>query len=97
MVLGRLPLYGELEASPDCSQASSLSAEEIVVVYHERTKHHYHRFAASVGYMDWATQPDPFRCYEGASLVRLPFPAPRLKLVGDEHSERVQDCKHRTQ
>jgi len=22
--------------------------------------------------MDWATQPDPFRCYEGASLVRLP-------------------------
>lgn len=46
MVLGRLPLYGELEASPDCSQASSLSAEEIVVVYHERTKHHYHRFAA---------------------------------------------------
>ena len=38
MVLGRLPLYGELEASPDCSQASGLSAEEIVVVYHERTK-----------------------------------------------------------
>ena len=74
MVLGRLPLYGEPEASPDCSQASILSAEEIVVVYHERTKRHYHRFAASVGYMDWATQPDPFRCYEGASLVRLPFP-----------------------
>ena len=74
MVLGRLPLYGEPEVSPDCSQASSLSAEEIVVVYHERTKHHYHRFAASVGYMDWATQPDPFRCYEGASLVRLPIP-----------------------
>ena len=74
MVLGRLPPYGEPEDSPDCSQASSLSAEEIVVVYHERTKHHYHRFAASVGYMDWATQPDPFRCYEGASLVRLPFP-----------------------
>ena len=70
MVLGRL----EPEASPHWSQASSLSAEEIVVVYHERTKHHYQRFAASVGYMDWATQPDPFRCYEGASLVRLPFP-----------------------
>ena len=41
MVLGRL----EPEASPHWSQASSLSAEEIVVVYHERTKHHYHRFA----------------------------------------------------
>src|SRR5258705_2050401 len=74
MVLGRLPLYGEPELLPDRSQASSLSAEELVVAYHERTKHHFHRFAASVGYMDWATQPDPFRRYDGASLVRLPFP-----------------------
>jgi hypothetical protein len=24
-------------------------------------------------------------------------PGPRLELVGDEHSERVQDCKHRSQ
>src|SRR3989442_10792368 len=74
MVLGRLPFYGEPEVLPDRSQASSLSAEELVVAYHERTKHHFHRFAASVGYMDWATQPDPFRRYDGASLVRLPFP-----------------------
>ena len=42
--------------------------------YHERTKHHLHRFAASTGYLDWATQPDPFRRYDGASLVRLPLP-----------------------
>ena len=49
MVLGRLPLYGEPEVLPDRSQASSLSAEELVVAYHERTKHHFHRFAASVG------------------------------------------------
>ena len=74
MVLGRLPLYGEPEVSLDRSQASSLSAEELVVAYHERTKHHFHRFAASVGYMDWATQPDPFRRYDGASLVCLAFP-----------------------
>ena len=74
MVLGRLPFYGEPEVLPDRSQASSLSAKELVVAYHERTKHHFHRFAASVGYMDWATQPDPFRRYDGASLVRLPFP-----------------------
>jgi len=74
MVLGCLPFYGEAEVSPDRSQASSLSAEELVVAYHERTKHQFHRFAASVGYMDWATQPDPFRRYDGASLVRLPFP-----------------------
>ena len=74
MVLGRLPLYGEPDVSPDRTQASSLSAEGVVVAYHERTTHHFHRFAASIGYMDWATQPDPFRRYEGASLVRLPLP-----------------------
>jgi SagB-type dehydrogenase family enzyme len=27
-----------------------------------------------VAYLDWATQPDPFRRYEGAPLIRLPFP-----------------------
>jgi hypothetical protein len=46
----------------------------VVVAYHERTKHHFHRYAASLGYMDWATQPDPFRRYAGAALVRLPLP-----------------------
>ena len=82
MVLTRLPLYvgTTLPSSTPVGHparvpaGNDLSAEEIVVAYHERTKHHYHRFAASVGYMDWATQPDPFRRYEGASLVRLPFP-----------------------
>jgi SagB-type dehydrogenase family enzyme len=79
LVLTRLPLIrtgvpasqtGEL---PHTSHGH-LSAEEIVMAYHERTKHHYDRFAASLGYLDWATQPDPFRRYEGASLVRLPLP-----------------------
>ncbi len=48
--------------------------EEVVVAYHERTKHHFDRYAASLGYMDWGTQPDPFRRYQGADLVRLPLP-----------------------
>ena len=52
------------------------SAEEVVVAYHERTKHHFHRYAAALGYLDWATQPDPFRRYAGAdsprSRLRLP-------------------------
>jgi len=47
--------------------------EEVVIAYHERTKHHFHRYAASPGYMDWATQPDPFRRYPGADFVRLPL------------------------
>ena len=40
--------------------------------YHEATKHHFNRFARSRGYLDWATQPDPFRRYAGAPLTELP-------------------------
>ena len=47
---------------------------ETALTYHERTKHHTHRYANSLGYMDWATQPDFFRRYEGAPLVSLRIP-----------------------
>ena len=70
------------------------SPEEVVVAYHERTKHHFHRYAASLGCMDWATQPDPFRRYPGADLVRLLLPEPgrplaywQLYVLGDMPSE----------
>jgi SagB-type dehydrogenase family enzyme len=39
--------------------------------YHQATKHHFNRFARSLGYMDWATQPDPFRRYTGAPVIPL--------------------------
>lgn len=39
--------------------------------YHDRTKHRPSRYAASLGYMDWATQPDPFRRYINAPLIPL--------------------------
>jgi SagB-type dehydrogenase family enzyme len=52
------------------------SPEELVIAYHERTKHFFYRYAASLGSMDWATQPDPFRRYPGADLVRLVLPKP---------------------
>ncbi|MCH8146369.1 MAG: nitroreductase family protein, partial [Planctomycetes bacterium] len=45
--------------------------------YHERTKHHPQRFARSLGYMDWANQPNPFRRFAGAPLVRLALGAGR--------------------
>ncbi|MCZ6673779.1 MAG: hypothetical protein O7C75_12675 [Verrucomicrobia bacterium] len=32
---------------------------ETALTYHERTKHHYHRYANSLGYMDWDAQSDP--------------------------------------
>ena len=49
---------------------------ETVYAYHQRTMHYPGRFAASLGYMDWATQPDPFRRYAGARLVSLDKIAP---------------------
>ena len=47
------------------------SHEPEVFAYHERTKHQPFRYAAALGYMDWATQPDPFRRFAGAPLIRL--------------------------
>ena len=68
MTTGPSPLEGPGSFEGDASP------EEVVLAYHERTKHHFYRFAASLGYMDWATQPNPFRRYAGADLVRLPLP-----------------------
>jgi SagB-type dehydrogenase family enzyme len=61
---------------PGATHLEGDTPEERVVSYHERTKHHLHRYAASPGRMEWATQPDPFRRYAGADLVRLPLPEP---------------------
>ncbi|MFZ0133515.1 MAG: SagB/ThcOx family dehydrogenase [Desulfobacterales bacterium] len=43
--------------------------------YHERTKHHPDRYARSPGHMDWNTQPNPFRFFEGAGAIPLPLMA----------------------
>jgi len=56
------------------AESTTLLPEHVVLAYHERTKHHYSRYAASLGYLDWANQPNPFRRYEEAPLVHLPFP-----------------------
>ena len=48
------------------------------IAYHERTKHQLHRYARSPGYLDWATQPNPFRTYAGAPRVSLPLGAAEL-------------------
>ena len=44
---------------------------DCVLIYHDATKHHPHRYAKSLGYLDWATQPSPFRRFHGAPLVPL--------------------------
>jgi len=95
MAWDRLPVGStDVPAQPAVLLDADGSLEDVVVAYHERTKHHFHRYAASLGYMDWATQPDPFRRYEGADLVRLLLPKPgrplpywQLYALGDVPSE----------
>ncbi|HEX6810725.1 MAG TPA: SagB/ThcOx family dehydrogenase [Planctomycetota bacterium] len=53
-----------------------MNAARAIRDYHERTQHHRHRFAAALGYLDWATQPDPYRRYEGSARQQLPLAAP---------------------
>ena len=60
-------------------------ALDLVLEYHQRTKHQPRAFARGPGRMDWANQPDPFRRYFGSPLFKLgrqglaaagPAPAP---------------------
>ncbi|HEY2906219.1 MAG TPA: SagB/ThcOx family dehydrogenase [Vicinamibacterales bacterium] len=55
--------------------APTLSSTEVVRRYHDGTKHQFHAFARSLGYLDWASQPKPFRNYPGSPVVPL-YPAP---------------------
>jgi SagB-type dehydrogenase family enzyme len=50
-------------------------ASDAVRRYHDGTKHSFHQFARSLGYLDWSTQPRPFRAFPGAPLFPL-FPSP---------------------
>jgi len=52
--------------------------------YHDGTKHQFHRFARSLGYLDWASQPSPFRSFAGADAVPLfPRPGAPVTVIGD--------------
>ena len=46
---------------------------QTVFSYHEETKHAHQKYARSLGYMDWANQPNPYRTYQGALHVELPL------------------------
>jgi len=50
-----------------------------VIEYHEATKHQFHAYARGPGQLDWATQPNPFRRYEGAPLIALDHVPPSLE------------------
>ncbi len=43
------------------------------MAYHDRTKHHPQRYALGPGGLDWATQPNPFRRFDGSPVLKLPL------------------------
>ena len=52
----------------ECTPTAAAAA---IMAAHERTKHLPGRYAPGPGYLDWASQPDPFRRYEWAPRVSL--------------------------
>jgi len=42
-----------------------------VLDYHQATKHRFEAYATWPGFLDWETQPNPFRRYTGARLIPL--------------------------
>ncbi|MGF6602128.1 SagB-type dehydrogenase family enzyme [Paraburkholderia sp. GAS448] len=52
--------------------------------YHERSKHRVNGYAPGPMGLDWATQPDPFRVFDGAPRIGLPLAADSLATRYDE-------------
>ena len=52
---------------------------ETVLAYHERTKHHFDRYATGPTNINWGAQPESFRHYVGAKRVELPLVADTLE------------------
>ncbi len=46
---------------------------DTVLAYHQRTKHHFNRYAAGPSGLDWANQPAAFRFFSGSPQVLLPL------------------------
>lgn len=44
-----------------------------VRIYHERSKHHLNHYAPGPHALDWSSQPDPFRRFDGAAVLELPL------------------------
>ena len=60
---------------PIIAHESRSKALATVYRYHDGTKHHFDQFARSLGYLDWASQPRPFRGFTDGPVFPL-YPAP---------------------
>ncbi len=61
------------ETATDSSPADPVNR---VIHYHNQTKHHFFRYARSLGHLDWANQPNPFRRFMDAPFYPLPLLQP---------------------
>jgi SagB-type dehydrogenase family enzyme len=55
--------------------SEALSAADITLAYHARTKHSLERYAAGPETLDWDMQPNPFREFPGTRRIELPLTA----------------------
>lgn len=67
----------------DVSERAMSSTErteciDCIFSFHQRTKHHPSFFALGPDQLDWANQPDPFRCFAGATTIDLPLGADKV-------------------
>lgn len=60
-----------------------LTPLDTVLDYHQRTKHHFQRYATGPAALDWDSQPDPFRTF--ADSPQLPLP-----LLGEQRQQTQQ-------
>jgi SagB-type dehydrogenase family enzyme len=63
------------------AEESRQAALAAVYRYHDGTKHHFNRFARSLGYLDWASQPRPFREFAEVPVFPL-YPTPGVATDG---------------
>ena len=80
----------EPSSSVTSAQPTATDPIDRVIAYHLRTKHHFNRYAKSLGFLDWANQPNPFRRFEGTQLIRLPLLNPKDDLLSPSYDAIYQ-------
>ena len=67
-----------------------------VQTYHDRSKHHFQRYASGPDGLDWKNQPDPFRRFSGCNVIKLPLMTKSTTVLYDDlysiKQPPVEDC-----
>lgn len=79
-------MSSDLPVTQPPAAPTSTDPVDRVIYYHQRTKHHFNRYARSLGFLDWVNQPDPFRRFAGAPLIRLPLLEPNEEPVSPAYA-----------